>query len=140
MQIAAIAAAGLQRQRAQAECVGGAQALLRVGQRIQDARVGPGLAAAGGGHVDDEGAMFVGRVTQRIGGIRRLVLPGESAGAAALAQATMTREPRQVLFECRQGVRDQTRVAGNAQQMFVQWLFARAIVVGIRIQGIALVT
>lgn len=133
MQIGAEAAPGLQGECAQAQGVGGAQALLRIGQCIKDACVGQGLAAAGGGHVDDEGAVRARCLAHCGGCVECLVLPGETWIGATFAQAAVVGQSGQVALEAGQGMRDQPGIAGDAEQVLVQRLL-EAIAVGIGVE------
>ena len=126
-EITAIAASGLQGERAQAQRIAHAQADLWLCQCVQDARVGECLARAGGSHVDDEGPMFRRCFAQAGGCIEGFVLPCEPGVAAALAQATMMGEAWQVAFEVRQCVCNQACVVAHADQVFQQRLVALGI-------------
>ena len=92
-------AAGLQREGAQAEGEGAAQPARRVGERVHDAGVGEGLAAAGGGHIDDECALPGCGFAHRLGEVRRAVLPAEAGIGTAFAQALVADQSWQVMFE-----------------------------------------
>ena len=92
-------AAGLQREGAQAEGEGAAQPARRVGKCVHDARVGERLAAAGGGHVDDERSLARCRFAHRLGEVRSAVLPAEARIGTAFAQALVADQSGQMVLE-----------------------------------------
>ena len=134
VQVLTVAATGLQGEGTQAQCIGQAHAPLRVGQRIGDAGIGQGLAAACGGHVDDEGALLKGCLTDAGGSIHCLVLPAELRVGAASAQRPMIGQPGEMAFEAGQGMGNGPGVTGNPEQVFEQGLFELAVAVGVGIQ------
>ena len=127
---------GLQREGAQPHGKGAAHALRGVGQRVHDAGVAQGFAAAGGGQVDDERAVLRAACAQAGGQVGGFVLPAEAFVFGPLFERLALPQAGQVGFKFGQGVGDGGAVAGHAQQVLVQRLVA---LVGVAAPGHAVV-
>ena len=119
-------ATGLQCQCAQAHREGAAHAFHRVGQCMHYTCVGQCLAAAGRGHVDDEGAMSGGSIAHRRGHVGRFVLPAKPLMTGPLAELLVLAQSGQMFIETRQRVRGLPAVPGHPDQVFVQRLVEHA--------------
>ena len=100
---------------------------------MHDARIGQRLAAACGRHVDDKGAMQFCLVSQGKGRIGCLVLPMETARAAALAKRGAAQMP-QMFFKAGKRVANPPGVPCHAQEVFVQGLIQAAMLVSVGIR------
>ena len=118
----------MQRQRAQAQCEGATKAV-RPRQCVHDTGVGQRLAAAGGGHINDESTVCGGALTQAGGQIVSLVLPGKTRVCAALLQQRMTAKSGQRTRDIRQGAGGGLRVTGDASQVLGQGLVEQTVFV-----------
>ena len=115
-------APGLQGQAAQAKGEGTAHAALGVAQGIHDACIAQGLAATGGGHIDDERTVPSSLFAHAGGQVEGLVLPTKAFVAAALLQALVPAQAWQAALEVGQAMADQPGIGLDPQQMFVEAL------------------
>ena len=131
-------AAGLQREGSQPHRKSAAHAALGVGQGVHDAGVCECLAAAGGGHVDDECTTPVRALAHSRCGLGGFVLPAKALVVRALAQAFVARQARQMFIEAGQRMRDFAAVLRDAEQVLVERLIQRAGgTVGVGMQRVA---
>ena len=128
--------ARLQRQRSQPQRESAAHAHRRVRQAVHDAGVGECFAAAGGGHVDDEGTVLLRTLAHGGSNIGRLVLPAKTIVLRALLQAFVAFQVGQVLVEFRQEPRDLGTVLRDADQVFIQRLVGRAVLARVGQQSV----
>ena len=117
----AVGVAGLQGEGAQPQGHREARPQPRVGEAVEDAGVGEGLAAAGRGQVDAEEAVVDGLFAQALGQVEGRVLPAEGA-RAAFAEALVAGDSRQAEVEARERLHETAGIHADADQMLVETL------------------